>query len=146
MKIAVTVLVFLGLFLSSCTKDPIIEPVAIQKEVEYQLYVARDYNGLWFANTEVTLRLYVGKISLSDQAFTTLFDSTFNNFTLGQFSSQFSSFPNQISIKKSFPIIEEKEKMTVRYSMIKWAPLRESTGLFMDVKKGQNSTMVRINL
>jgi len=87
MKIAVTVLVFLGLFLSSCTKDPIIEPVAIQKEVEYQLYVARDYNGLWFANTEVTLRLYVGKISLSDQAFTTLFDSTFNNFTLGQFSS-----------------------------------------------------------
>jgi len=146
MKIAVTVLVFLGLFLSSCTKDPIIEPVAIQKEVEYQLYVARDYNGLWFANTEVTLRLYVGKISLSDQAFTTLFDSTFNNFTLGQFSSQFSSFPNQISIKKSFPIIEEKEKMTVRYSMIKWDPLRESTGLFMDVKKGQNSTMVRINL
>lgn len=148
MKIAVTVLAFLGLFLSSCTKDPIIQPVAIEKEVEYQLYVDMDYNVWrpWLANTEVTLRLLIGKISLNDGTATTLFDSTFNNFTLGQFSSQFSSFPNQISIKKSFPIIEEKEKMTVRYSIIKWDPLRESAGLFKDVEKGQNSTMVRINL
>ena len=145
-----TVLAFLGLFLSSCTKDPIIqpvEPVAIQKEVEYQVYVDRDYNAIpWLQNTEVTLRLLIGKNSINDGIGTPLFDSTFNNFTLGQFSGQFSSLPNQISIKKSFPIIEEKEMMTVRYSIIKGDPLRSSAAYFEDLEKGEKSTLVRIEL
>jgi len=149
MRITLTVLAFLGLLLSACTKAPIqpVEPVAVEKEVEYQLYVDRDYNDWpWLTNTEVTLRLLIGKISSNDGTATTLFDSTFKNFTLGQFSSQFASFPNQISIKKSFPIIEEKEKMTVRYSIIKGDPLRSSAAYFEDLEKGENSTLVRIEL
>lgn len=149
MRITLTVLAFLGLLLSACTKPPIqpIQPVAIQKEVEYQVYVDRDYNAIpWLQNTEVTLRLLIGKISLNDGTASQLFDSTFNNFTLGQFSGQFSSFPNQISIKKSFPIVEEKEKMTVRYSIIKSDPLRSSAAYFEDLEKGDTSTLVRIEL
>jgi|SRR5688572_10455388 len=150
MRPTLTVLAFLGLFVSSCTKDPIIqpvEPVAIQKEVEYQIYVDRDYNAIpWLQNTEVTLRLLIGKISLTDGTATTLFDSTFTTFTMGQFSGQFSSLPNQISIKKSFPIFEEKEKMTVRYSIIKWDPVRSSAASFEDLEKGVTSTLVRIEI
>lgn len=150
MRITLTFLAFLGLLLSACTKDSTIhpiQPVAIQKEVEYQVYVDRDYNAIpWLQNTEVTLRLLIGKISLTDGTATTLFDSTFNTFTMGQFSGQFSSLPNQISIKKSFPIIEEKEKMTVRYSIIKWDPVRSNAGYFEDLEKGVTSTLVRIEI
>jgi hypothetical protein len=146
MRITLTFPAFLGLLLSACTKDPTIQPiqpVAIQKEVEYQVFAARDYNEMWWLkDTKVTLRLLIGKISLNDGTGTELFDSTFNTFTLGQFSS----LPNQISIKKSFPIIEEKEKMTVRYSLIKGDPLRTSAAYFEDLEKGVTWTLVRIEL
>ena len=144
MRITLTVLAFLGLLLSACTKDPTIqpvEPVAIQKEVEYQIFTETDFSMRWWdKDAPVTIRLLIGKISLNDGAATTLFDSTFNDFTLGQIPL----FPNQISIKKSFPIIEEKEKLTVRWASSVGDPWRSNSGSIADLEKGETSTLVRI--
>jgi len=144
MRIMLTVLAFLGLLLSACTKDSTIsQPVAIQKEVEYQVSTKWDYSTRWWEkDANVTVNLLIGKISLNDGTTTVLWDSTFSNLTLGQLSL----LPNQISIKKSFPITEEKEKLTVRYSLIIGDPRRESRNYLYDVENGVTSVMVPIQL
>lgn len=143
LRITLTVLAFLGLLLSACTKDSTIsQPVAIQKEVEYQVSTRRDYSVTWMKDVNVTVRMLVGKISLNDGTGTVLWDSTFSNLTLGQFSL----LPNQISIKKSFPIMEDKEKLTVRYSLILAEPLRESRVYLDDVENGVTLVVARIDL
>jgi len=143
MRITLTVLAFLGLLLSACTKPPVTQPseVAVQKEVEYQIFTETDFSMRWWdKDAPVTIRLLIGKISLNDGAATTLFDSTFNDFTLGQIPL----LPNQISIKKSFPIIEEKEKLTVRWARSVGDPWRSNSGSIADLEKGETSTLVRI--
>ena len=143
MRITLTFLAFLALLLSACKKDSIIsQPAAIQKEVEYQVYTSRDYSATWMKDVNVNIKLQVGKVNLNSGAGTVLWDSTFSNLTLGQFSL----LPYQISIKKSFPIIEEKEKLTVTYSLILGDPLRESRGYLEDLEKGINSVLVRLEL
>lgn len=143
MKIILTIISFLGVFLSACTKDSAIqpvEPVAIQKEVEYQIFATRNFNEMpWLKDTRVTIRVLIGKISLSDGTATTLFDSTFNDLLV-----QIPLLPNPISIKKSFPIIDEKEKMTVRYSTMVDDPWRATSASFADLQKGETSTLVKI--
>jgi len=143
MRITLTVLAFLGLLLSACTKDPTIsQPVAIQKEVEYQVSTQRDYSIMWWQkDANVTVRMLIGKI-MNDGTTTVLWDSTFSNLTLGQLSL----LPNQISIKKSFPITEENEKLTVRYSLVIGDPRRENRGYLYDVENGVSSVLVRIEL
>ena len=144
MKITLTFFAFLILLLSACTKDSTIsQSVAIQKEVEYQISTKWDYSIRWWEkDANVTVNMLIGKIRLNDGTTTVLWDSTFNNLTLGQFSL----LPNQISIKKSFPIIEEKEKLTVRYSLIIGDPRRESKGYLHDVDNGVTSVIVPIEL
>jgi hypothetical protein len=143
MRITLTALAFPGLLLSACTKDSTIsQPVAIQKEVEYQVSTRMDYSVTWMKDVNVTVRMLVGKISFNDGTGTVLWDSTFSNLTLGQFSL----LPNQISIKKSFPIIEDKEQLTVRYFLILAEPLRENRGYLDDVENGVTSVVARIEL
>jgi hypothetical protein len=144
MRVTLTVLGFLGLLLSACTKDPTIsQPVAIQKEVEFQVSTKWDYSVRWWEkDANVTVNLLIGKNGSNDGTTTVLWDSTFSNLTLGQISL----LPNQISIKKSFPITEEKEKLTVRYSLILGDPRRESRGYLQDVENGVTSVLVRIEL
>jgi len=144
MRTTLNLLAFLGLFLSACTKHSTIQPiesVAIQKEVEYQIFTDNDFSMRWWdKDAPVTIRLLIGKISLNDGAATTLFDSTFNDLTLGQIPL----LPNQISIKKSFPIIEEKEKLTVRYATMVGDPWRTTSASMADLEKGETSTLVKI--
>lgn len=146
MRLTLTILTFFGLLLSGCKKDSIIlqpNEVAVQKEVEYQVSTGRDYSITWWMkDANVTVRMLIGKISLNDGTPIVLWDSTFSNLTLGQISL----LPSQISIKKSFPIIEKKEKLTVRYSLIIGDPLRESKGYLEDVENGVTSVVVPIQL
>ena len=143
MRITLTFFAFVVLLLSACTKDPIIsESVATLKEVEYQISTKWDYSIRWWEkDANVSVNFLIGKISLNGTT-TVLWDSTFNNLTLGQFSL----LPDQISIKKSFPIIEEIEKLTVRYSLIIGEPRSESRGVLYDVDNGVTSVMVPIEL
>jgi len=142
MRITLTVLAFLGLLLPACKKDSTISQPAVQKEVEYQVFPRRDYSVTWMKDVNVTIKLQIRKVSLNSGAGTVLWDSTFSNLTLGQLSL----LPNQISIKKSFPIMEEKEKLTVSYSLILAEPLREARGYLEDIEIGVTSVLVRIEL
>ena len=145
MRTTLTFLAFLGLLLSACKKDSTISQpseAGIQKEVEYQVSTDRDYSITWMKDVNVTIKLSIGKVSLNAGAGTVLWDSTFSNLTLGQLSL----LPNQISIKKSFLVMEEKERLTVRYSLSLGEPLREGRGYLEDVENGATSVVVPIIL
>lgn len=112
MKPTLPILATLGLFFTSCKKNPVEIPIAetpVTKTITFNVYTAKDYSDAFYDNAQAEVHLEIGKISLKDNSMKTVWDTT---YSFRQFR-QYPQAAQMIRIEKAVPHFENSELLRV---------------------------------
>ena len=120
----------IGLWLTSCKKDPVEVPLAetpVTKTITFNVYASKDYSDAFYDNALAEVHLEIGKISLKDNSIKTVWDTT---YSFRQFK-QYPQAAQMIRIEKAVPHFENSELLrvgkVVRYN-VGGSPSMEASG------------------